>query len=322
LITSLRELGKTGIRITPIGLGCWQFSKGRGYAIGYWKALGKDRTEEVVKAALDEGINWFDTAEGYGSGRSEMELASALRTNGVTPGDVVIATKWTPIMRNASSIKKTIGKRIACLNPYPIDLHQIHFPFPGHTPESAMAAMADLLKQGKIRAVGVSNYNAKLMKRSYSKLKEHGYKLASNQVKYSLLNRNIETSGTLDMAKQLGITIIAYSPLEMGLLSGRFHKDPSLIKKLPFRRRGHIGDRFDNSHKLVETLERIGNKYNATSAQVALNWLVNFHGDIVVAIPGASSERQARENAKALEFTLNSSEMAEIDQTSSRFKST
>src|SRR5512138_1893507 len=110
----MRRLGRTAIEVTPIGLGCWQFSQGRGMAGKFWSVLSNDEVLAIVKAGLDSGIRFFDTAEVYGNGRSEQVLSASLKALGVAPGSVVVATKWFPIMRRASSITRTIEERLSC----------------------------------------------------------------------------------------------------------------------------------------------------------------------------------------------------------------
>jgi aryl-alcohol dehydrogenase-like predicted oxidoreductase len=316
---SKRRLGATDIEITPIGLGAWQFSEGRGGARATWAPLTSQETDEIVEAALDGGINWFDTAELYGFGRSEKGLACALQRAGVKDGEVVIATKWNPLLRRARSIKHTIGKRLNYLKPYSIDLHQVHFPASLSSIEAEMNAMADLIEAGKIRAAGVSNFSARQMRRGYETLVKRGFALASNQVKYSILDRRIESNGVLNTAKELGITIIAYSPLEMGLLSGKFHKDPGLLQSRPIGRRIRLRRLIEKSCSLVSALEEIAGARGVSVSQVALNWLVNHHGDTVVTIPGATKVNHARESAEAMDFSLSAIEMARISELSEQF---
>jgi aryl-alcohol dehydrogenase-like predicted oxidoreductase len=309
----LRPLGATDIRITPIGLGTWQFSQNSIAAAGNWTVLDQDAVNAIVQEALDGGVNWFDTAEIYGFGRSERALARALLTAGVTPGQVVVATKWWPIPRFAGSIRKTIDKRIKNLSPYPIDLHQAHWPKSLSSIEAVMDAMADLAEAGKIRAVGVSNYNADQMRRAHDRLAKRGIPLASNQVKYNLLDRTIEENGVLAAAEELGVTIIAYSPLEMGLLTGKFHADPRLLDSRPWRRRKKLQKRLDVTQPLIDRMGELAQQYDATITQIGLNWLVNARGDRVVAIPGATKPRHAAEAAGVMRFTLTPDEMAELD---------
>lgn len=318
----LRRLGRSDIQISAVGLGCWQFSEGFGIVGGYWEALPPETVREIVDTSLRGGINWFDTAEAYGKGRSEKALATVLEQLGKKPGDVIIATKWLPVLRLASTIKGTIDERIACLSPYPIDLHQIHQPYALASVEAQANAFADLVEAKKIRTVGVSNFSAKRMRAIHAALARRGIPLVSNQVPYSLLNRRIESSGVLAAAKELGITIIAYSPLAQGLLSGKFHDDPTLIRKSPgprkylpsFRPRG-----LARSRPLVDELRKIAAAHGATASQVALNWLMHFHGETVVVIPGATKKRHAEENVGAMGFTLSQEELRRIDELSRQY---
>ena len=310
----MRRLGQTDIEVTPIGLGTWQFSEGKNIHGLVWRKVEEDETNEIIKAALDGGINWFDTAEAYGGGRSERGLARALRKAGKTNGDVVLATKWQPVLRTARSIGKTIDKRVESLAPFSIDLHQVHNPASFSSVDAEMNAMADLVEGAKIRAVGVSNFSAARMRQAHEALERRGLTLATNQVKYSLLDRKIEQNGVLDTAKELGVTIIAYSPLEMGLLTGKFHRDPDLLRTRPIGRRFQLRRKVERSRPVVEALEELAEAHGVTPAQVALSWLVNFHGDAVVAIPGASRAEQARESAGALGVALSAEEMGRLDQ--------
>ena len=125
---TFRNLGKSDLRITPIGLGCWQFSKRNNLAGKFWPVLEDDLIKNVVKISLEGGINWFDTAEIYGNGASEKALAKSLQKLGKKPGEVIIATKWWPMFRTASNIVKTIDERLKALDPFPIDLYQVHQP--------------------------------------------------------------------------------------------------------------------------------------------------------------------------------------------------
>lgn len=315
-----RHLGRTDIEITPIGLGTWQLAEGKGLDRFVYQGLSIELTNDVVKAALDGGINWFDTAESYGWGRSERSLSRALQAAGVSDDDVVIATKWWPALRTAESIRKTIVERRRCLDGYSIDLYQVHNPWSFSSASEEMDAMADLVDLGLIGAVGVSNFWAKRMREAHAALDKRGVPLASNQIKVSLLDRSIEKNGVLEVAKELGITIIAWSPLEMGVLTGKFHKEPELIKSRPMGRRFYMRIQIARSRRLVEGLDEIAKANGVTPTVVALSWVVNFYGETVVAIPGATKVSHVEQNATAMQLKLSESEMEHLDVLSSQFQ--
>jgi aryl-alcohol dehydrogenase-like predicted oxidoreductase len=317
----LRKFGPTDLLLSPLGLGCWQFSKARGIVGGFWPKLDNDLVHDIVRVSLEGGINWFDTAEVYGDGESEQMLAESLHAAGDIAKDAHIATKWWPAFRTASSIPHTIDERLRLLDGHPIDLYMIHQPFSFSSVASEMRQMAKLAKEGKIRNVGVSNFNARRMREADRVLKEHGLRLASNQVKYSLLDRRIERNGVLETAQELGAAIIAYSPLEQGILSGKFHDNPELIRKAPGPRRlmkGFKSHGLRQTKPLIDILERLAVQYDASATQVALNWIIHAHGDSVFAIPGASKLRHVEENVKVMGFRLTASEIGELSEMSAR----
>lgn len=321
-IKNIRPLGKTTIMITPIGLGCWQFSKQNNMAGKFWPTLDDDLIGRIVRLSLEGGVNWFDTAEVYGSGASEKALSKALQAAGKKPGEILIATKWWPAFRFASNITKTIGQRIEALAPYPVDLYQVHQPWGFSNEKSEMEAMAELLEKKQIRSIGVSNFSAEKMKNASGTLAKKGISLASNQVPYSLLDRKIESNGVMEMAKKLGVSIIAYSPLAQGLLSGKFHDNPELLKNIGLRKyRSQFSPKgLDKSRPLVQLLKGLAEKYQVTPSQIALNWLIHFHGETVVAIPGATKEIHVKENCGAMLFHLTEDEMMMLDKESVMFK--
>lgn len=313
-----RALGRTDIAVTPIGLGVMQFAGGSGVFRAMFPPIEQTAMTDIVRAALDGGIGWFDTAEMYGGGRSERGLAAALDALDVRPGRVTIATKWLPFLRSARNIGATIGERQAALDPYTIDLHQIHQPWSFSSPEAEMDAMADLVEAGVIRAVGVSNFDERRMRRAHAALARRGLPLASNQVHVSLLHREIEANGVLAAARELGVTIIAYSPLDSGLLTGKFHFEPERLKATPIGRRMGLRRKLDRSRPLIDALESIAEAYDATLAQVALAWLLDRYGETVVAIPGASRPKHAADAAGALDLTLTEREIERLDEVSER----
>jgi aryl-alcohol dehydrogenase-like predicted oxidoreductase len=320
MVVGLRNLGKTDIQVTPIGLGVMQFGGGSGWLRFMFPEPSQDTMNGIVKAALEGGINWFDTAELYGWGRSEEGLAQALQTNGMEDKDIRVATKWWPLFRTARNISRTIAKRQLYLAPYTIDLYQVHQPISFSSPEAEADAMADLVEAGHIRSVGVSNFDEDRMRRTHAALQRHGLVLASNQVEYSLVKRGIETNGILDAAKELGISIIAWGPLSSGLLTGKFHENPQTLSETPIGRRLRLKRELDETRQLIETLDEIAAAHQATIAQVALNWLIHFHGDTVLAIPGASRPEQAADNAGVMDFRLSEDEMARIDTLTRQYR--
>ncbi len=324
----IKKIKLTGvdIEITPIGLGVAQFSGGSGGIAGrYWPKMPRDTMDQIVKIAIDGGINWFDTAEAYGNGASEENLAKALKANNIKDEDVIIADKWWPVFKFAKSIRRTIDRRLKYLDGFSIDIYQIHQPYSISSTKSQMDAMADLVENGKIRSVGVSNFSVKKMERAYDTLKDRGLQLVSNEVKYNLLERKIESNGLLEKAKELGIKIIAWSPLEQGVLTGKYHKDANLRKNLSFLRK-HLyafsSKKLERSRPLMNALEEIAATHEVKPSEVALNWLINFEknqGNVLV-IPGASKIHHIEQNLGAMYFELTKDEMQQIDELSERYK--
>lgn len=319
---SLRSLGHSDLNVTPIGLGCWQFSKRKNMAGKFWPVMQDDEIKRMVEISLEGGINWFDTAEVYGSGASEKALAASLSDLGKKPGDIMVATKWWPMFRTASNILKTIDQRTEALKPYPIDLYQVHQPWGFSNEKAEMEAMARLVKEQKIRYVGVSNFSASKMRSAWEVLQKHGMQLVSNQVRYNLLDRKIESNGILETAKELGITIIAYSPLAQGMVTGKFHDNPALLKNIGMRKYAPAFNAagMERSRPVVKTVQELAVKYDVTPSQIALNWLIHAHGETVVAIPGATRESHARENAGAMKFALAAEDILLLDEKSYLFR--
>ncbi len=255
----------------------------------------------------------------YGAGVSERSLATGLKAAGKSDSDVVITTKWQPIFRTAGNIPHTIGNRLHFLDGYSIGNYMVHQPYSFSSPEAEMNAMADLVEAGKIRSVGVSNFNPARMRRAHAALAKRGLPLAVNQVRYSLLSREIETNGILDTAMELGVTIIAYTPVARGLLTGKYHKDPALLARTPGWRRASMKRNLERTRPLINVMDEIASNHGATIAQVALNWLIYFKGEMVVTIPGATKVHQAEESAGAMNFRLTDDEMKRLDEESRKF---
>jgi aryl-alcohol dehydrogenase-like predicted oxidoreductase len=286
----------------------------------FWPVLSDPDIVDIVRVSLQGGINWFDTAESYGWGASEQALDQALSALGQLGKEALIATKWWPVMRTASSITKTIEERTRQLGGRTIHLYQIHQPYSFSTVRSQMREMSKLLKDGHIVHAGVSNFSAEKMRVAHRVLADYGFPLVSNQVKYSMLDRRIERNGIMQAAQELGMTIIAYSPLEQGLLTGKFHNDPSLVRAASGPRKFQSKFKaagLSKSKPVIQLLEHMASAYGVSPSQIALNWLVNSHGDTVVAIPGASKVRHAEENIGALTFRLSKEHLDQLSDISS-----
>ncbi len=314
-----RTLGKTDIKISPIGIGVMMWLQGKGLMGRIAQNIEEDTRNDIIKESLSGGINFFDTAEMYGFGRSETNLAKALKANNIEDKDVVIGTKWAPIFRRARNMRRTVNNRIKYLDDYTIDLYMIHQPISFSSIKTEMKELARLVENGKVRSVGISNYNADKMRRAHEELEKLGIPLAANQVHYSLVRRNIETDGILDTAKELGVTITAYTPLAGGLLTGKLHDNPEALKNKYAMYRMVAKRNLEESRPLVETLTEIAKAHEVLPGQVALNWLVTYSGDTVVTIPGVTKTYQAKESAGAMTFNLSKAELEEIAEVSERF---
>jgi len=289
----------------PLGVGTWAWGDTL-----FWE-YGKSHTEATVReaftACLESGIRLFDTAETYGWGKSERLLGQFIRESGQQG---VVATKFMPFpwRLRSSALLKALKKSLERLGLPQVDLYQIHWPFPLRATGWA-AALADAIEAGLAREVGVSNYNLSQTRRAFEILAKHGIHLASNQVEYSLIKRNIERNGLLDLCRELNIRVIAYSPLGQGLLSGRYTPEnpPSdRIRSLRYR------TQLVKIQPLIRLMREIGEAHGGkTPAQVALNWTI-CKGTLP--IPGAKNANQARQNAGAVGWSLTTDEVARLDE--------
>ncbi len=312
------RLGESDTWLSPIGLGTWQFSQGRGLVGKFWPRLDWALILSIVEESLNHGVNWFDTAEVYGKGRSEEVLGQAMRELDVSLDTAFIATKWWPLWRTAPHLERSVPGRLAALGQWPITLYQVHQPYSRSTIAQQMESMARLLDRGLIKHAGVSNFSLRQMREAHRALKSHGHRLVSNQVRYHLLDRRIESNGILAAAEDLGMSIIAYSPLAQGLLSGKFHENqrvPWGMRKLD----SHFRLAYINrTRSLIDVLQSIAENYQVTPAQVALNWIITRSGGRILAIPGAMRVSQAVQNAGAMGWSLSKSDHQALDHESSR----
>lgn len=311
------NLGKNGPAVKPLGIGAWAW--GDKLFWGYGQDYGAPQVQEAFHAALEAGVNFFDTAEVYGPGESERLLGMFMKQ---TSQPVQIATKYFPYpwRLSAQSVADALTASLERLQVEKVTLYQVHAPFDWFIGQrELMNALADEVEKGRIESIGVSNYPAEKMRQAHKYLAERGIPLAVNQVRYSLLSRKIETKGILDTARELGITILAYSPLAQGLLTGKYTGEGARSPQGARR----IDPNFSSGGlqkvtPLVNTLQAIGEKYQRTPAQVALNWLI-AQGN-VIPIPGAKNGEQARQNAGALGWSLSPDEVAQLDEMSRPWK--
>ena len=304
------SLGKTAVQITPLGIGAWSW--GDKLFWGFGSGYGDADCKTAFDASVAAGVNFFDSAELYGFGHSEMLLGQLARG---TNDSLVVATKFFPYpwrlrRANFTAALRASLKRMGFGR---VDLYQIHQAIPPVAIETWVDALGDAVQAGLTRAAGVSNYNADQTRRAFDVLGKRGIPLASNQVKYSLLDRHIERDGTMQACRELGVTIIAYSPIEMGLLTGKYtaHNPPRGARGLRYNR-----NYLDQIQPVIARLRAIGAAHGGkTPAQVALNWTMRKG---MVPIPGAKNARQAEENVGALGWRLSDDEVATLDAASER----
>ena len=290
-----------------LGLGAWQW--GDRVVWQYGHGYGEEEVHEVFRLSITEGIRFIDTAELYGNGLSERLLGRFLKE---TDQPVLIATKFFPWpwRLSAGAIPRALKGSLARLNVENIDLYQIHWPSPILNTNRIMQGFAECVKSGMTRTVGVSNFGQSRMLAAYSSLARHNIPLASNQVHYSLLSRAVEKNGTLARCRELGIRLIAYSPIEKGLLSGKYSAD----NPPPGSRARSYANLLPRIQPLLKLMTEIGqDRGGKSNTQVALNWVICKGA---LPIPGAKTAGQAQENAGALGWRLTDEEVARLDAAS------
>jgi aryl-alcohol dehydrogenase-like predicted oxidoreductase len=299
------------LNVAPLGVGAWAWGTTRLW--GYGKEYDRSDVGRAFRASMAEGVTLVDTAEMYGNGASERIIGEILREGGFE-GTPVIATKFAPLPYrfSAKSLLKAVDKSLQRLGIDTIDLYQIHFPNPIFGINGLMDALAETVKAGKVRRVGVSNYGADQMRQAHDRLASHGISLASNQVEYSLLQRAPETNGVREACRDLGVTLIAYSPIAKGLLTGKYgpgaDRPPGLVRRMG---RTFGEQNLKKVEPVVNILREIGEAHNKQPAQVALNWLITQKKTFP--IPGAKNELQARQNAGALGWEMTGEEAEKLE---------
>jgi aryl-alcohol dehydrogenase-like predicted oxidoreductase len=274
--------------------------------LAYGGAEGREEETAALQASLEAGVNLFDTAAFYSAGASERRLGELAAGR-----DVLIASKFPGGLRfKSEEFPEELEASLGRLGRSTIDLYQHHFPGRVSIPK-LMDAMADAVEAGNVRAVGVSNYSAEQMRQAHAALAERGIPLASNQVEYSLLHRHPETNGVLDACRELGVTLIAYTPLAGGMLTGKYsaaNRPAGFYRRvLPRYRRKSL----EAIQPVLGLLKEIADRHSKSPSQVALRWLIE--NPTVLPIPGAKNGRQAAANTGALTFSLTADEVRALD---------
>jgi aryl-alcohol dehydrogenase-like predicted oxidoreductase len=302
------ELGRTGLKMAPLGVGA--MSWGRTSPLGYGGTGSPQAEEEALDELLRAGVNLVDTAEMY---RNERRVGDLVRGR----GEVVLATKYAPWpTRRRSGVLRALDRSLARLGRQSVDLYQVHMAPRTMSIPTLMRELAPAHRDGRVRAIGVSNFDARQTRLAHATLADEGVPLASNQMQYSLLHRGPETNGVLDTCRELGVTLIAYMPLASGALTGRYHSGnrPGGIRRfMSYFRAGNL----DAITPLIGLLGEIGRVHDAAPASVALRWLIHQG---TLPIPGAKNAGQARTNAAALTTELDDAEVAALSEATQRWR--
>ncbi len=302
------RLGRDGPRISRIGLGTWQYSEA-------WGLVEYNKAKEIIREALGNGMNFFDTAMVYGKGMSEEFLGRALRELGVKREEVVIATKIPGDFLSPHDVFKSVDRSLKRLGVDYIDLLQLHWPpcWHNHVTCKYMRALERLVHLGKVRYLGVSNYPIALIDEARSCLSTIDF--ASMQYRYNIVERQAEEE-LIPYAEKNGFTFLPWSPLAKGAVTGKYTLD-----NLPEFQDVRRGDpvfhpvNFEKVWRVVKVLKEVGEKYGKTPAQVALNWMVMYSSRIVP-IPGAKKPEQVRDNAGSVGWRMNYEDWRRIDEVS------
>ena len=297
------ELGRSSVRVSAIGVGTWQWGS---RSWGYGREYGKEDLREAFEKALELGVNFFDTAEIYGGGWSERLLGEFMKER---REEVVVATKLWPSRITRGMMWKALNRSLERLGTSYVDLYQLHWPNPLVPVSRYMRVMEEMWMEGKIRAIGVSNLSLRQLEEARAALSHTD--VASNQVKFNMLERDVERE-LLPYCQKEKITLIAYSPLAQGLLTGKYgpgRRPRDMVRRI---NRLFTPEYLRSVKLLLMVLGEIAERRGKTMAQVALNWLISKPW--VAAIPGAKRGRHVEEAAGAMGWRLDGEELGKIDE--------
>ncbi len=308
-----RKLGFTDLELTTVGLGTW--AMGGPWQFG-WGPQDDDEAIAAISASLEAGINWIDTAPIYGLGHSEELVGKALKQTNQKP---IIATKCSLLWNDkrekvsclkAQSIRRECHDSLERLGIETIDLYQIHWPEPEEDIEQAWEEMAGLAEEGKIRYLGVSNFNVEQIKRL-----QKIHPVASLQPPYSMLHREVEDE-LLAYCAENDIGVVAYSPMQRGLLTGKFSQERLANLPLDDHRRRNPDfhePQFTATLEFVEQLKPIAERNGRTLAQLSISWVLR-RSEVTAAIVGARKPEQILETAPASDWDLNEEDIEQVEQ--------
>jgi len=306
-----RRLGSSGLEVSAVGLGCNNFGM----------RIDVEATGKVTAQAIDVGINFFDTADNYGNmGGSETILGEVL---GERRKNIVLATKFASPMqqgvtrRNASRhyIMNAVEASLKRLKTDWIDLYQLHFPDPLTPMEETLRALDDLIRQGKVRYIGISNHSGWQMVEAQWISRHHNlHRFVTLQEEYSPLVRFIETD-KLPVAEKYGLGLITYFPLASGMLTGKYKRNTEPAADTRFGAWRRLNDRYatDQNWAAVEALESFCRERGHTLLELAFGWLL-AHSAVSTVIAGATKPEQVVENANATSWAMTAEDLAVIDK--------
>ena len=304
------RLQGSDVAVPPLGVGTWAWGdKGTWGMGGYDSSYSEATIRDAWDASIEAGVVLFDTAEIYGSGESERIIGRLLAAEPSVREKVVIATKFMPSPHKLAITSALLSAARASrdrLGVESIDLYQIHGPISLRSHGALADALAAAHAEGLIRAVGVSNYSVRETRAIDAALRKRGLRLASNQIEFSLLRTMPEKVGLLECCRELEVVPLAYSPIGQGRLTGKY-----TAANPPPKTRTFSNHPMESVDRIVDILRRIGEAHGGrTPSQVALAWII---AKGAVPIPGAKSRRQAEENAGALGWRMDDTEVAALD---------